>query len=167
MARVAFEPFAQQLLSYREAAMTNPQVKRRMHGTTEILRALRALKMGDFDFRMSIDPDAPDHEIAGLFNDIVEMHMAMAAELATLRDPVGRKGQIDRRAPIDEATGSWAESMDSINALVGDLVRPTPDTLSGKQREDLQRTNEKLQEKARQLSEQMSQVEHKNREIEA
>ncbi len=147
--------------------MTNPQIKQRMHGTTEILRALRALKMGDFDFRMSVDPGASDGEIAGLFNEIVEMNAAMAAELARLRDQVGSKGQIDRRASIDGATGSWAECMDSINALIGDLARPTSDTLSGKQREDLQRTNEKLQEKARQLAEQMKQVEYKNREIEA
>ena len=35
--------------------MTNPQIKRRMHGTTEILRALRALKKGDFDCRMNVD----------------------------------------------------------------------------------------------------------------
>ena len=52
--------------------MTNPQIKRRMHGTTEILRALRALKMGDFDFRMSIDPGASDGEIAGLMIDFLK-----------------------------------------------------------------------------------------------
>jgi signal transduction histidine kinase/CheY-like chemotaxis protein len=162
-----FELFAQMRKSYGEAAMTNPQVKRRMHGTTEILRALRALKMGDFDFRMSVDPGATDGEIAGLFNEIVEMNVAMAAELARLRDQVGKKGQIDRRASIDGATGSWAQCMESINALVGDLVHPASDSLSGKQREDLQRTNEKLQEKARQLSEQMKQVEYRNKQIEA
>ncbi len=147
--------------------MTNPQIKRRMHGTAEILRALRALKMGDFDFRMSVDPGESDGGIAALFNEIAEMNVAMAAELARLRDQVGRKGQVDRRASINGATGSWAECMNSINALIGDLVRPSSDPPSGKQREDLQRTNEKLQETARRLSEQVKRVEHKNGQIEA
>src|SRR5208282_3082379 len=49
----------------------------------------------------------------------------MARELARLRQSVGREGRINQRASLGEVGGTWAESVELINDLVADLVRPT------------------------------------------
>jgi HAMP domain-containing protein len=38
---------------------------------------------------------------------------------------VGKEGRIRQRASLGEASGSWAEAIDSINNLIEDLVQPT------------------------------------------
>src|SRR5207245_1540042 len=38
---------------------------------------------------------------------------------------VGKEGRIDQRASLAHFTGTWAASLDSVNALIGDLVHPT------------------------------------------
>src|SRR5258706_16141204 len=49
----------------------------------------------------------------------------MARELGRLRESVGREGRINQRASLGEVEGSWAESVDLINDLIADLIRPT------------------------------------------
>src|SRR5258708_2092242 len=91
----------------------------------EILRALRALRKGDFRHRISPDRHGVEGEIAETFNDIVETSEFMVREFARIRDQVGREGQTDQRIRMPAANGSWANCVDSVNALIGDLVRPT------------------------------------------
>ncbi|TMC59622.1 MAG: chemotaxis protein, partial [Chloroflexi bacterium] len=38
---------------------------------------------------------------------------------------VGKEGRIAQRAALTGAGGSWAASVSSVNALIGDLVQPT------------------------------------------
>src|SRR5207253_3599483 len=38
---------------------------------------------------------------------------------------IGREGRMDERAQLRGAKGSWRESVDSVNAMIDDLVRPT------------------------------------------
>src|SRR6266436_3757980 len=90
-----------------------------------LLRALRALKKGDFAVRMPLDLIGIDGEIAQAFNDVVEMNQSIADELARICRDVGREGQIGQRMRVAAAVGSWASEVDSVNELVGDLVRPT------------------------------------------
>src|SRR5258706_8882555 len=49
----------------------------------------------------------------------------MARELGRLRESVGREGRINQRASLGEVEGTWAESVELVNDLVADLVRPT------------------------------------------
>ena len=95
----------------------------RDHG--DILRALRAFQCGDFSVRMPSHLAGRDGEIAQVFNDIVWMSAAMAAELARLRDQAGREGRIGRRINVPAASGAWQECVESVNSLIGNLVRPT------------------------------------------
>src|SRR5256886_10256503 len=44
---------------------------------------------------------------------------------ARSRDEFGREGQINHRVRLPTAAGSWADCVESVNALIGDLVRPT------------------------------------------
>jgi len=90
-----------------------------------LLRALRALKKGDFAVRMPLDMIGIDGEIAQAFNDVVEMNQSIAAELARIGGDVGREGQINQRMRVAAAVGSWASQVDAVNELIGDLVRPT------------------------------------------
>jgi len=90
-----------------------------------MLSALRAFKKGDFSVRMPMDLTGIDGEIAQAFNDVVEMNERIADEFARIREQVGKEGQISQRVRLPAAVGSWAEGVDFVNALIGDLVRPT------------------------------------------
>ncbi len=92
---------------------------------SELLKSLRAFRKGDFSVRMPMDLVGIDGEIAGAFNDVVEMNEMLAEEFARIRDEVGKEGQINQRARLASATGSWADCVESVNALIGDLVHPT------------------------------------------
>src|SRR5687767_9010394 len=91
----------------------------------ELLKALRALKKGDFSTRLPLDLTGIDGEIAQAFNDVVEVNDALAAEFARISVQVGKEGQIAQRVKVPAATGMWAENVESLNNLIGDLVRPT------------------------------------------
>src|SRR6266702_3652549 len=90
-----------------------------------LLSALRTFKKGDFSVRLPVDRIGVDGEIAQAFNEVVEVNEQIADEFARLRDEVGKEGQINQRVRLPAATGSWADCVDSVNTLIGDLVRPT------------------------------------------
>jgi HAMP domain-containing protein/signal transduction histidine kinase/CheY-like chemotaxis protein len=89
----------------------------------ELLKALRALKRGDFTVRMPLNLTGIDGEIAQTFNDVVELEEAKAAEIARVADQI-REGQIGQRMSVPGAAGSWADVVDSMNALVSDTMYP-------------------------------------------
>ena len=90
----------------------------------DILKALRSLKRGDFSVRLPEDLPDIDGEIASTFNEVVELNDSMAREFERLSAMVGREGKISERARLHGATGRWAQCVDSINGLVGDMVYP-------------------------------------------
>ena len=91
----------------------------------ELLVALRRVSRGDFNARLPLDYVGLPGEVASTFNDIVEQNAQLASELRRLRVVVGRDGQIGERAPAGAARGAWAGCVDSVNALIADLTRPT------------------------------------------
>src|SRR6266536_1304380 len=90
-----------------------------------LLSALRTFKKGDFSVRLPVDRIGVDGEIAQAFNEVVEVNEKVADEFARIRDEVGKEGQINQRVRLPAATGSWADCVDAVNTLIGDLVRPT------------------------------------------
>jgi len=90
----------------------------------EILRALRLLRRGDFSVRLPADLSGLDGEIACAFNEVVELNDAMTRDFERVSLMVGREGMIAERAHVHGATGSWAQCVDSINRLVGDMSYP-------------------------------------------
>src|SRR5881392_106656 len=105
--------------------MTNLQFIPDVLDRKGLLSALRAFKRGDFSVRLPTDLVGGDGEIAQVFNDVVEMNEKVAEEFSRIRDEVGREGQINQRVRLPAATGSWVDCVDSVNTLIGDLVRPT------------------------------------------
>jgi HAMP domain-containing protein/signal transduction histidine kinase/CheY-like chemotaxis protein len=91
---------------------------------TMLLTALLALKKGDFTVRLPLDLSGVEGRIAEAFNDVVELNQRMAEELERLSRVVGKEGKISQRAQVGDVTGSWKASVDSVNALIGDLVYP-------------------------------------------
>ncbi|HKF43957.1 MAG TPA: HAMP domain-containing protein [Thermoanaerobaculia bacterium] len=93
-----------------------------------LLAALTRLKKGYFDARLPGDMLGLDGKIADTFNEVVELHQAMSRELERLSDAVGKQGRLSERADLPGVGGSWAASMQSVNALIGDLVHPISET---------------------------------------
>ena len=91
----------------------------------ELLGALRAADAGDFSVRLPARRSDPLSEIADAYNQLVEKNAAMAEELGRIGTVVGREGRIRERAALSSAQGSWATSVESVNGLIDDLVRPT------------------------------------------
>src|SRR5256714_5738558 len=91
----------------------------------EILEALIAARDGDFSQRLSRRRRGILGEIASAYNELVGVNARMEKELGRIRRVIGREGRMDQRASLGPAGGSWESSIDSINDLVDDLVRPT------------------------------------------
>ena len=90
-----------------------------------LLAALTQLRRGDPTVRLPIHWEGLPGKVADVFNDLVEQNATMASELARLRQVVGKEGKLKQRAILSERRGFWGESIDSINALIDDLVHPT------------------------------------------
>src|SRR5437016_796998 len=91
----------------------------------QIVVALTALKKGDFSVRLPVEWTGMAGKISDTLNDVIELNQKMARELERLSRVVGKEGKITHRAALGEFSGAWAESIESVNALIGDLVHPT------------------------------------------
>ncbi|WP_067064471.1 hybrid sensor histidine kinase/response regulator [Roseateles chitosanitabidus] len=92
---------------------------------TAMLLALHALRRGDPEVRLPFHWTGVAGKLADAFNDVVEQNASMAAELARLRQVVGKEGRLRQRAALPEMRGFWGQQIDCINALIDDLVHPT------------------------------------------
>src|SRR5207244_2060040 len=92
---------------------------------TVILTALTQLKRGDAKARLPYHGAGAFGKVAEVFHDLVEQSSMMAEEFARLSQVVGKEGKLKKRASLPNARGFWAESVDSINSLIDDLVHPT------------------------------------------
>ncbi|UVF21053.1 HAMP domain-containing protein [Microvirga terrae] len=90
-----------------------------------LLKTLRAFRKGDFSARLPSDLTGIDGEIAEAFNDIAELNHGLAQELERVAKVVGKEGRIEERGRLAGATGCWSECVDSVNAMIGDIVQPT------------------------------------------
>ncbi|MDQ5848458.1 MAG: HAMP domain-containing protein, partial [Pseudomonadota bacterium] len=90
----------------------------------ELLKALRSFRRGDFSVRMPMNLTGIDGEIAQAFNDVVELNEALASEFTRVGEQVGKEGLTGQRASLAGAAGSWAECVESVNTLIGDMAYP-------------------------------------------
>ena len=96
--------------------------------TRVMLTALSALKKGDFSARLPLDWTGVAGKVADTFNEVIELNERMARELERLSRVVGKEGKLSQRGSLGDVSGSWRESIDSVNGLIGDLVHPTSET---------------------------------------
>ncbi len=90
-----------------------------------LLAALKTLKKGDFSVRLPVEDTVIGAAIAEAFNDLADLLEHDTRETARIVTVVGKEGRITQRAHVGAATGAWADRIESINTLIGDLVRPT------------------------------------------
>src|SRR2546425_521355 len=86
------------------------------------LRVLTAVKRGDFSVRVPVT-SGQAAKVATAINDIIESNQRLERELRRVSKRVGKEGQV-RRASIGDAGGAWAATLDSVNDLIDDVVRP-------------------------------------------
>jgi HAMP domain-containing protein len=91
----------------------------------DLLAGLRAARAGDPAVRVVTRERGLAAELADAFNDLADMREATTKELLRVGRIVGRDGRLTERARVAGATGTWADSIDAVNGMVDDLVRPT------------------------------------------
>ena len=109
----------------------------------KLLRALQAVRDGDFSVRLPSDRTGLAGKIADTFNDIVNSNERLARELDRAGQIVGKDGRTRHRVSIDRRTGAWGGMEASVNTLMDDLLWPTTEvtrTISAVGRGDLQQT---------------------------
>ncbi|HLX63733.1 MAG TPA: HAMP domain-containing protein [Planctomycetota bacterium] len=110
------------------ASLESPLTDSSKNSLEPLLNALVELKKGNFSVRLPVSWTGLEGKIADTFNEVIELNQRMANELERMSRVVGKEGKITQRASIGHVSGSWAASMHSVNALVGDLVLPTRET---------------------------------------
>src|SRR3981081_4870853 len=87
------------------------------------LHVLTAVKRGDFSVRMPSTWTGAAGKVASSLNDIIESNQRLEREIRRLSKRVGKEGQV-KRAGLGDAGGVWASTLDAVNDLIEDLVRP-------------------------------------------
>ena len=90
-----------------------------------LLSTLIAFKEGDFCARMPVDQTGLAGKVNDTLNEIFRMNARMASEFARISNAVGKEGRISQRASLGPVSGAWADCVDSVNGLIGDLVQPS------------------------------------------
>ena len=91
----------------------------------QLLNALTAFKRGNFTIRLPEDWTGLAGKVADTFNDVIAINQRMSRELERIGRVVGKEGRISQRVSLGAVSDGWADSIGSINTLIGDLVHPT------------------------------------------
>ena len=111
--------------SAKKATGTVANGMRTRRDANVLLSTLIAFKRGNFSVRMPVDQTGLEGKIADALNDVLEINQKMVSEFARISRAVGKDGKITQRASIGSATGAWADCIESVNSLIGDLVQPS------------------------------------------
>jgi signal transduction histidine kinase/HAMP domain-containing protein/ActR/RegA family two-component response regulator len=90
-----------------------------------LLGVLAKVTEGDFTARMPLEWTGVAGKVADGLNDVIIANQALEAELARVSQVVGKQGKLSQRVVLGGCALSWRGSVQSVNALIDDLVRPT------------------------------------------
>jgi len=90
-----------------------------------LLSVLTAVKKGDFSARMPLDWTGIHGKIADTLNDIIDLEDKTFRGLDRVSKAVGKEGKLAERMSLGSGDGAWARQVESVNALISDLGRPT------------------------------------------
>jgi HAMP domain-containing protein/CheY-like chemotaxis protein len=107
------------------APATNGTIEIKKDDLKELLDALRSARDGDVGVRLSAGKSGLMGDVAKAFNELSTRREGLMDELTRVSKVIGREGRMTERAQLKGAKGSWAGAMDSVNAMIEDLVRPT------------------------------------------
>ncbi len=109
----------------------------------ELLRALQAVRDGDFSVRLPSDRTGLTGKIVDTFNDIVIANQQLASELDRAGQIVGREGKTKHRVAAVRRSGAWGAMENCVNRLIEDLLWPTTEvtrTITAVAKGDLSQT---------------------------
>jgi signal transduction histidine kinase/HAMP domain-containing protein len=90
-----------------------------------LLDVLARVKGGDFTVRMPLDWTGVAGKVADSLNEVIAANQSFSTELGRVSRVVGKEGRLSRRLAPGGWNQSWSESVESVNSLIEDLVRPT------------------------------------------
>ncbi|GAB3768595.1 hypothetical protein FB382_002685 [Nocardioides ginsengisegetis] len=90
-----------------------------------LLEALNAMRDGNFRKRLPISGGGLAADLAIVYNEIAERQQHLTSELNRVQRVAGREGRHSERLQSGVGEGAWGKAIESANALVSDLVRPT------------------------------------------
>jgi HAMP domain-containing protein/CheY-like chemotaxis protein len=91
----------------------------------ELRDALRAARNGEVGVRLNARRAGLAGEVARAFNEHAEMRERTTRELVRVSRTIGREGRLTERAELPGLSGTWAQTLDAVNTVIDDLVRPT------------------------------------------
>ncbi|MGZ4258627.1 MAG: HAMP domain-containing protein, partial [Gaiellaceae bacterium] len=91
----------------------------------QLLAALNAARDGDFRLRLPVRGKGMSAELTRAFNELANRREALTKEIGRVGRVIGREGRMTERASTAGADGHWVETVNSLNTLIDDLVRPT------------------------------------------
>ena len=91
----------------------------------DLLMVLTEVKKGNFTVRMPIDKTGVQGKVYDTLNDIISLNEQMMLEFMQAGSTIGKQGKLTQRIGSPSAKGSWGRGVDSLNALISDLVHPT------------------------------------------
>ena len=95
----------------------------------KLLRALQAMRDGDFSVRLPTDQTGLNGKVADTFNAIVSANQRMAHELERASQVVGKDGKTRHRMSNELRSGAWGAMENSVNTLIDDLLWPNAEGL--------------------------------------
>jgi signal transduction histidine kinase/HAMP domain-containing protein/ActR/RegA family two-component response regulator len=90
-----------------------------------LLQVLSQVKAGDFSVRMPLDWTGVSGKIADGLNTIISANQALGTELQRVSHVVGKEGMLSQRVSFKGTDQVWGDSIESVNSLIEDLVRPS------------------------------------------
>ena len=90
-----------------------------------LLDVLAKVRGGDFTARMPLDWTGLAGKVADGLNEVIIASQAFEGDLARVSRLVGKQGKLSQRVALAGSSHGWSESIESINSLIDDLVRPT------------------------------------------
>ncbi|MEJ7786248.1 MAG: HAMP domain-containing protein, partial [Solirubrobacteraceae bacterium] len=91
----------------------------------ELLRVLTAARDGDFSVRLRARRRDVMGEIQQRVNELLAINARQAKELARVARIIGREGRMTERVSLGTVEGTWSDTVESVNSMIDDLVRPT------------------------------------------
>src|SRR5580704_11323185 len=88
-----------------------------------LLNALIAFRDGDFSVRMPVDQTGVAGKVNDTLNEIFRLNARTVSEFNRISNAVGKEGKINQRASLGTVSGAWADCINSVNSLIGDLVQ--------------------------------------------
>jgi hypothetical protein len=86
-----------------------------------LLRALQAMRVGDFSARLPHHQVGLAGKVADTFNEIVAANERMAQQLEQVGQTVGREGKTRKRVSLGVSLGAWGEMEAWCHAVVDDM----------------------------------------------